>query len=119
MTQKELQAIENRKAEAIKAEMLSEIEQNGTDLWTWGYCPVTEQRLRSCSAWVYETANYYILRSYSTIIACIDKRTDTLCDFLRLVYGYTATSAQHISKFSKDYGYGKWGCANRITWKDI
>ena len=52
-------------------------------------------------------------------MAAIDVRTDTLYDFLRYVYGYTSTSAQHIAKFDKDYGRGKWGCANRVTYRDI
>lgn len=71
-------------------------------------------RLRSCSAWVYETTNYYFLRSYNTIIACIDKTTDTCYDVLRMVYGYTSTSAQHIAKFRHDYGSGKWGCEHEM-----
>ena len=83
------------------------------------YVPVQgaliSKRLRSCTAWVYETENYYILQSYSTLIACINKTTDTLCDVLRVKYGYTSTSAQHISKFEKDYGQDKWGCHNRYT----
>lgn len=73
-------------------------------------------RLRSCSAWVYETTNYYFLRSYNTIIACIDKTTDTCYDVLRMVYGYTSTSAQHIAKFRHDYGSGKWGCEHEMRW---
>ena len=84
------------------------------------------KRLRSCSAEVApvidaETGEliYYVLRSYNTIVAAIDVRTDTLYDFLRYVYGYTATSAQHISKFDHDYGRGKWGCANRVTYRDV
>lgn len=76
---------------------------------------VDVKRLRSCSAMVYTTTNYYILRSYNTIIAVIDKNTDTLFDFLRIVYGYTATSAQHITKFSHDYCSGSWGCRERYT----
>ena len=76
-------------------------------------------KLRSCSAWVYETDNYYALRSYNTTIAIIDKNTDTLYDFLRLVYGYTSTSAQHISKFAKDYGTGKWGCIHTLTYRGV
>lgn len=62
------------------------------------------QRLRHCSAYVYETTNFYVLRSYNTIIACIDKRTKFCYDFLRMVYGYTSTSCKHISKFWHDYG---------------
>lgn len=84
------------------------------------------RKLRSCSAEVApiidaETGEllYYVLRSYRTVIAAIDVRTDTLYDFLRYVYGYTATSAQHISKFSQDYGMGKWGCANRVTYREV
>ena len=61
------------------------------------------KQLRSCSADVARIGSLIVLRSYATIIACIDTRTDTLYDFLRYVYGYTSTSAQHIAKFSKDY----------------
>ena len=77
------------------------------------------ERLRSCSAEVARIGNWYVLRSYRTIVAIIDTRTDTLYDFLRYVYGYTATSAQHISKFDKDYGMGKWGCTSRLTYRDV
>ena len=63
-----------------------------------------EKQLRSCNAYVFETPNYYVLRSYHTIVACIRKDCGQSYDFLRMVYGYTATSAQHISKFIHDYG---------------
>ena len=83
-------------------------------------CGHTEaKRLRYCTASVYETENYYLLRSYNTLIACINKRNDTLYDALRHEYGFTRASAQHISKFSQDYGAGKWGCADRMTWRSI
>lgn len=69
-----------------------------------------ERKLRSCSATVADAVDpetgelrYIVLRSYRTVIALIDTRTNTLYDFLRYVYGYTATSAQHISKFARDY----------------
>ena len=88
-----------------------------TDLW---------KQLRRCSADVAPAVDnetgevlYYVLRSYSTIVAIIDIKTDTLYDFLRYVYGYTATSAQHISKFNQDYGMGKWGCTNRVTYREV
>ena len=84
------------------------------------------RRLRSCSAEVApvmdaETGEllYYVLRSYNTVVAAIDVSNDTLYDFLRYVYGYTATSAQHISKFSKDYGAGKWGCSHSLTYREV
>lgn len=73
-------------------------------------------RLRTCQAWVHETQNFYILRSYNTFIACIHKESDTLYDMLRYEYGYTATSAQHIAKFRSDYGKSKWGCENSLRY---
>ena len=73
------------------------------------------ERLRTCTAEVAETENYYILRSYNTLVACIEKSTDTLADVLRVVYGYTSTSAQHIAKFRHDYGAGKWGVENILV----
>ena len=61
------------------------------------------RRLRSCTAWIYDTKNYYVLRSYNTIIAVIQKSDKTLYDALRVVYGFTNTSCQHIAKFRNDY----------------
>ena len=75
--------------------------------------------LRSCNARVFKGERYIVLRSYHTNIAVIDTKTDTLYDFLRYVYGYTATSAQHIAKFNQDYGAGKWGCEHRLTYRNI
>lgn len=77
------------------------------------------KRLRSCQAYVYETPSFYVLRSYRTVVAIIEKKTDTCYDFLRGVYGYTNTSAQHISKFDKDYGRGAWGCTERVTYREV
>lgn len=79
-------------------------------------------RLRSCSATVFDIVDnttgevlYRVLRSYATIVAFVDERTNTMYDVLRLVYGYTATSAQHISKFHRDY------CPNAaiVTYKEV
>lgn len=70
------------------------------------------KQLRSCSASVFETDRYYVLKSYSTIVAFIDKQTGELFDILRYVYGYTTTSAKHISKFAHDYP-----CTCRQTYK--
>jgi hypothetical protein len=66
-----------------------------------------------------ETPSFYVLRSYNTVVAIIEKSTDTCYDFLQLVYGYTNTSGQHICKFVKDYGRGKWGCAQRVTYREV
>ena len=60
-------------------------------------------KLRTCNAEVYETYGYTYLESYGTKIACIGHDDNICYDFLRLVYGYTATSAKHISKFCADY----------------
>lgn len=75
-------------------------------------------RLRTCNAYVYETPSFYVLRSYNIVVAIIEKSTRTCYDFLRLVYGYTSTSAQHISKFDKDYG-SKCDCNKRLTYRDV
>ena len=63
-------------------------------------------RLRTCNATVYENERYIVLISYTTTVAFIDKRERKAYDILRLVYGYTATSAQHIAKFFSDYARG-------------
>ena len=78
----------------------------------------TRKRLRSCTAYVYETHNYYFLRSYDTIVAFIDKETDICYDVLRLVYCFTATSAQHIAKFKHDYGTGTYGCQRELRYEN-
>lgn len=61
------------------------------------------KRFRRCNAYVYETENYYILKSYSSFVAFLRKADCECFDILRNVYGYTATSAQHIAKFKNDY----------------
>lgn len=88
-----------RKSEqmAINEQVLTALEKfNSTD-----ESIINSKRLDSCTAWVKETANYYILQSYNTNIAFVDKANNTLYDVLRYVYGYTATSAKHISKFRR------------------
>ena len=70
-------------------------------------------RLRTCKAYVLEDNDYYYLKSYNTLISVIEKSTSKLFDFLRLAYGYTPTSAQHIAKFAKDYH-----AKERFTWRN-
>ena len=62
-------------------------------------------RLRTCKAIVYNTidSEFIVLQSYNTIVAFIDLETHEAFDILRTKYGYTVTSAQHISKFFQDY----------------
>lgn len=71
-------------------------------------------RLRSCSAEVLETENFFLLRSYNTIVGIMDKRSRELIDVLRFVYGYTCTSAQHLAKFGYDYHETK-----RYTYRNV
>lgn len=66
-----------------------------------GFSPVgCMVKFRSCNASTYEFKQYTVLYSYGTLVAIYDAHTNILYDVLRLVYGYTATSAQHIAKFS-------------------
>ena len=64
---------------------------------------ISGERFRSCNARVYRTDNYVILQSYKSVVALINVNSSMGYDILRLTYGYTATSAQHISKFFNDY----------------
>ena len=57
--------------------------------------------LYSCNAEIWEYKGFLALVSYGTPIAVYAPDNATLYDCLRIVYGYTATSAKHISKFSK------------------
>lgn len=98
-------------------EVLAAVDRFNEEL---NYCSISVgKRLRSCQAYVYETPSFYVLRSYSTVVAIIEKSTDTCYDFLRGVYGYTSTSAQHISKFDKDYGRSEYGCKERVTYRKV
>lgn len=78
---------------------------------------VFSKRLRNCQATVYaydnEKGRLYILKSYDTIVAAIGA-SGRCYDFLRYIYGYTATSAKHISKFFKDYAPEN---AERLTYR--
>ena len=68
-----------------------------------GECVSDFERVDYCQAWTIETPDYVLLKSYNTIVAIYDKETNTVADVLRTVYGYTATSARHISKFKNTY----------------
>lgn len=63
--------------------------------------------LNHCQAVIWSANGYTLLQSYYTIVAAIDDETGICYDWLRLVYGYTATSAQHIRKFVEKYGNGQ------------
>ena len=95
MTQKMKQQIIN---EAIHLALNVFENQNGN--------MVKVGRLRTCNATVYENERYIVLISYTTTVAFIDKQEQKAYDILRLIYGYTSTSAQHIAKFFNDYARG-------------
>lgn len=57
-------------------------------------------KLYSCNAEIWECEGMLVLVSYGTPIAVYTDEW-SLYDCLRVVYGYTATSSQHISKFKK------------------
>lgn len=57
---------------------------------------------RKCSAELIVSDKYIFLRSYRTLIAVYDIGENAVYDCLRYMYGYTATSSQHISKFYHD-----------------
>lgn len=84
----------NETVEVARTNALTEL----TETQDYGFT-----RLRSCRAYVITTPGYYILQSYHTIVAVINRSTGACYDFLRTAYGYTATSAQHIAKFRSDY----------------
>ena len=54
-------------------------------------------RLRSCTAWVYETPNYYFLRSYNTIIAFMNGLTQGFAIPIAISYG--AKEEKNMRKF--------------------
>lgn len=89
---KERQAWINEKVLLIKKAVDNELIYGAT-----GY-----RQLHRCQAHVMKTAHFYVLQSYNTIVAAVDA-DGNLYDFLRYVYGYSATSAQHIAKFYHDY----------------
>lgn len=107
MTKKELQLQENEIAldhyTKFKAKLDEELRH-----------PYTVKRLRTMSAEILYTDNYYILRSYNTLIAFMPINTGRVIDVLRYVYGYTATSAKHVSAFTEQLH-----ATERYTWKEV
>ena len=80
------------------------------------YAPIKWQQLYRCSADTCVVGVWILLRSYSTIVAAYNVESGEMFDFLRLVYGYTATSAQHIAKFCKSCRGIKPGCYAMHRW---
>ena len=106
MTKKEMQKIEN--------EMVENAWEKAKKVWIsaqdrlYGF-----ERLDYCQAKTCQTSGYSFLISYNTIVAFVDD-SGNMYDVLRLVYGYTATSAKHISKFRKKFCH-----VYEHTWKAV
>ena len=90
-------AIQNK----INEEVLEFLDNVNRELPAWWKEVKPCERLDYCSAWVYEINGYKLLVSYNTFVAADEKGRGYA--FLRFVYGYTATSAKHISKFFNRY----------------
>ena len=95
-------------------EAMEEFNKSG-----FSYMEKPKTRLDSCTAWIYENDRYYVLQSYNTIVAFIDKTTNTLYDVLRYVYGYTATSGKHIAKFRRYNKIGVWEYGKELTYRAV
>ena len=103
MTKKEMHKIEN--------ELVEKAWEKAQKVWVKGCKKV--DRLNYCKAWVYQTNGYCFLVSYKTIVAFIDD-SGNMFDVLRLVYGYTATSVMHISKFRNKFNH-----VSEHTWRYV
>ena len=101
------QMVENEKVNTI-------LNERDNMLYSKTVAHQTLNRLNSCQARTYEEGYFAVLISYNTEVACIDMRTGICYDYLRKVYGYTATSAQHISKFMK-----KFEATQKVTYRPI
>ena len=89
---KENQKVVNELCNKAYGEVIDYIDRNVYNI-------LKEYRLFNCQAKVVVYPDYICLYSYQTMVAFIDLNNDTCYDILRLVYGYTATSAKHIAKF--------------------
>ena len=106
MTRKEMQKREN--------EMVVQAWKKALKVWTNAPKDIDElTRLDYCQASTYQTRGYSFLISYNTIVAFIDDNYN-MYDVLRLVYGYTATSAKHIAKFRNKFRH-----VSEHTWREV
>ena len=106
-------------AEQINHNIIAiEIFNNAMNEYTASGLNYKVHNLRSCNANVIETENYFILLSYFTHIAAIEKKSNICVDVLRHEYGYTSTSAQHIAKFKYDFS-DKNRVLTLYTWRHV
>lgn len=106
MKKREMQRIENQ--------LVEQAWDRAKKVWVNASKELDEvERLDYCKAWTYQTRGYSFLVSYETIVAFIDD-SDNMYDVLRLVYGYTTTSAKHISKFRNKFRH-----VSEHTWREV
>lgn len=101
-----------KKSEQLKIN--NEVLRALYELYSHKESVINKVRINKCKAYIVETENYYLLFSYNTLVAFINKHYQICYDILRLVYGYTNASAQHIAKFRNAYGYAS-ASAHHIT----
>lgn len=106
MTRRELQKQEN--------EIVELAWQKAQKVWLNALEELDEfERLDYCQAYTYQTRGYSFLISYNTLVAFIDDKGN-IYDILRLVYGYTTTSAKHIAKFRNMFRH-----LSEHTWREV
>ena len=106
MTKKEMQKIDKEMVENVwekakKVWISDKDRHNGVE------------RLDYCQAMTCQKSGYTFLISYNTIVAFVDE-SGNMYDVLRLVYGYTATSAKHIAKFRNKFRH-----VTEHTWREV
>lgn len=106
MTKKEIQKLENQLVENACNKEQKVWDNASKELYEF-------ERLDYCQAETYQTRGYSFLRSYNTIVTFIDD-SGNLFDVLRLVYGYTSTSAKHISKLRNKFRH-----VSEHTWREV
>ena len=75
-------------------------------------------KLYSCNAEIWECMGILVLVSYGTPIALFTIDDGSFYDCLRVVYGYTATSSKHISKFQKWLAENNYPVQYSVRFKD-
>lgn len=96
----------------INREVLSSWEQ-AKKVWNTIPDGVTVTRIDYCKCGYVRCGSYIFLISYNTLVAYI-QGDGVLFDILRLVYGYTATSAKHIAKFRNKFHH-----VSELTYREV
>lgn len=82
------------------------------------------RRLNKCNAFVIETPNFYLLRSYQTFVGAIRKSDNTCVNYMHHEYDFKgnnctgATTTRQFYKFVKQYS-PDYENARIITWKAV